>query len=250
MREQAELTGRRWNHCAEGYNGIIHREFREDGTLWREFLQSHAPCRQGAALDIGTGPGFFSLLLAQLGWAVTGIDCAEDMLAAAGKNAAALGLDISYQVMDNHELSFPDNRFDYLVCRNVTWILYDPERAFREWLRVLRPGGRLLYLDANWTYQDDEALRQAIAADEAAYRRRYGEPVNTYRGDADTDSAFHQLTAFDHILRPDWDRTHLPALGYENVRILPRMNEQLYSADKQLLYRSIPLFCVTADKPR
>jgi SAM-dependent methyltransferase len=249
MKEQAELTGRRWNSCAEGYNGIIHREFHEDGDIWRTFLQEYAPCKGGRALDIGAGPGLFSILLAQLGWTVTGIDCAENMLTAAGKNAAVLGLDIRFERMDNHELSFPDNSFDYLVCRNVTWILYDPERAFREWLRVLRPGGRLLYLDANWTYQDDAVLRQAVAADEAAYRERYGAPVNTYRGDEATDAAFRCLPAFDHILRPDWDAVHLPEFGYVNVRIQPRMNERLYAPHKQLLYRSIPLFLVTADKP-
>lgn len=249
MKKQAELTGRRWNSCAEGYSAIIHREFQENGDIWRTFLREYAPCKSGKALDIGTGPGLFSILLSQLGWTVTGIDCAENMLTVAAKNAAALGVDIQFEKMDIHELNFPDSSFDYLVCRNVTWILYNAEQAFKEWLRVLKPGGRLLYLDANWTYQDNEALKRAIAADEAAYRERYGAPVNTYRGDKATDAAFRRLPAFDHILRPDWDETHLPKFGYVNVQIQPRMNERLYTPDKQLLYRSIPLFLVTADKP-
>ena len=48
--------------------------------------------------------------------------------------------------MDSHALSFEDNTFDLLINRNVTWTLYDPEKAYKEWYRVLKPGGRLLIL--------------------------------------------------------------------------------------------------------
>ena len=48
--------------------------------------------------------------------------------------------------MDSHQLSFDDNTFDLLINRNVTWTLYDPEQAYKEWYRVLKPGGRLLIL--------------------------------------------------------------------------------------------------------
>ena len=50
-------------------------------------------------------------------------------------------------------------------------------------------------------------------------------------------------------MRPNWDEIHLPTLGYENMEIVPRVNEQVYSEKKQLLYRSIPMFLVCADKP-
>ena len=42
--------------------------------------------------------------------------------------------------MDSQALAFADDSFDLLLCRNATWLLPDPERAYREWYRVLRPG--------------------------------------------------------------------------------------------------------------
>ena len=40
-----------------------------------------------------------------------------------------------------------------------------------------------------------------------------------------------------------------PELGYEKIQVIPRVNEQVYSEEKKLLYRSIPMFLVRADKP-
>ena len=151
--------------------------------------------------------------------------------------------------MDNHQLGFPEDTFDYIICRNVTWILYDPEKAFAEWKRVLKPGGRILYFDANWHIAGDEAYREAVKRDEEEYRRLYGEPENTYTGDADTDEAFDKVLYFKEVLRPEWDEIHLPELGYGKIQVIPRVNEQVYSEKKKLLYRSIPMFLVRADKP-
>ena len=40
--------------------------------------------------------------------------------------------------------------FDAVVSRNVTWTLPDPEAAYREWYRLLRPGGTVLNFDADY----------------------------------------------------------------------------------------------------
>ena len=45
------------------------------------------------------------------------------------------------------------------------------------------------------------------------------------------------------------DEIHLPELGYGKIQVIPRVNEQVYSEKKKLLYRSIPMFLVRADKP-
>ena len=55
--------------------------------------------------------------------------------------------------------------------------------------------------------------------------------------------------AFRHVYRPDWDRKNLPALGYTNVRVTPRINERVYPAWKRELYDAMDLFFITADKP-
>ena len=52
--------------------------------------------------------------------------------------------------MDAPETGFPSERFDALVTRHLTWTLPDPEKAYREWHRLLKPGGMLLNFDADY----------------------------------------------------------------------------------------------------
>ena len=54
---------------------------------------------------------------------------------------------------DAKDLDFEDNTFDIIVSRNLTWVLEEPDKAYREWHRVLRSGGKMLNFDANW-YND------------------------------------------------------------------------------------------------
>ena len=250
MQRQAETIGKRWDYCADGYDAIVQNEFAEElAEKWSEILKNHAPCEKGKVLDIGTGPGFFAVLMGRMGWQVTGIDCSEKRVETAARNAGKAGVHAEFYQMDNHQLDFPEDTFDYIICRNVTWILYDPLRALEEWKRVLKPGGRILYFDANWHMTGDEAYREAVKRDEEEYRRLYGEPENTYTGDADTDEEFDKVLYFKEVLRPEWDEIHLPELGYEKIQVIHRVNEQVYSEEKKLLYRSIPMFLVRADKP-
>ena len=65
------------------------------------------------------------------------IDHAEHM-------AAVLGLDARFLIMDAEETDFQDESFDVLVTRNLTWTLPHIARAYREWYRLLKPGGVLI----------------------------------------------------------------------------------------------------------
>src|SRR6202035_1616812 len=94
-------------------------------------------------LDIGCGTGFLSLELAGRGHRVTGIDFAPAMLALAKQKAAQAGADIRFDEGDAEALPYPPGRFDLVVTRHVLWTLPHPEAALDEWMRVLRPGGRL-----------------------------------------------------------------------------------------------------------
>ena len=52
-------------------------------------------------------------------------------------------------MIDGSKLDFEDNTFDVVISRNLTWNLEHPDVAYREWVRVLKAGGRLLNFDAN-----------------------------------------------------------------------------------------------------
>lgn len=140
-----------WSTRAMGYLARSKDELQADTKFdWMEKIHQYAP-KKGKLkiLDIGCGAGFFSVLMAQCGHTVTGIDYTEDMLACAKKNAQDAGVSITFQRMDAQQLEFADDMFDLIVSRNVTWVLEQPEKAYKEWLRVLRPEGRLVNFDEN-----------------------------------------------------------------------------------------------------
>jgi ubiquinone/menaquinone biosynthesis C-methylase UbiE len=89
-----------------------------------------------------------SLELAFRGYRVTGIDFASSMIAQARKKAAERHAVIRYEEADAEQLPFAAASFDIAVSRHLLWTLPHPERAMDEWIRVLRPGGRLIVVDS------------------------------------------------------------------------------------------------------
>ena len=111
-----------------------------------------------SALDIACGTGEISRVLTGLDTKVTAVDFSEAMLAIAreklaGKNWTGLLADAEAL----HPL--PDATFDIAVTRHLAWTLTDPSAAYSEWRRVLKPGGRLLIVDGNWTAPRSLSLR-------------------------------------------------------------------------------------------
>lgn len=110
----------------------------------------------GKALEIGAGTGFFSLNLRQAGVMdeVHVTDISAGMVEAARRNAARLGFEIDGRVADAERLPYDDASFDLVVGHAVIHHIPDVELAFREMLRVLRPGGRLVICGEPTRYGD------------------------------------------------------------------------------------------------
>ncbi len=110
-----------------------------------------APRPFGRALEIGAGTGFFSLNLRQAGWLdeVVLTDVSSGMVDVALGNAHRLGFDVpgkvSGQVAGIERLPFDDGAFDLVFGHAVLHHVVDVEAGLRECLRVLRPGGRLVF---------------------------------------------------------------------------------------------------------
>ncbi len=120
----------------------------------RRFLLDKAELRPGErVLDIGTGTGAAALLAAKhVGKTgrVLGIDMSTAMLAKARAKASRRGLtNVTFRRMDGCVLRLPSASFDVVISSFGTPEgLYDGEAVFREWLRVLRPGGRLCFAES------------------------------------------------------------------------------------------------------
>jgi ubiquinone/menaquinone biosynthesis C-methylase UbiE len=104
------------------------------------------PLPYGTALELGAGTGFFSLNLKQAGILdeVHVTDLSPGMVEAARANAEALGFTVQGRVADAERIPYDDNTFDIVVGHAVIHHIPDVEAAFREVLRVLKPGGRFV----------------------------------------------------------------------------------------------------------
>lgn len=100
-----------------------------------------------ATLEIGAGTGFFTLNLALAGVLKGPLhvtDLSPGMVEAAEHNAAEAGLTVAGEVADAEALPYADDTFDLVIGHAVLHHVPDVEQAFREMVRVLRPGGRLV----------------------------------------------------------------------------------------------------------
>ena len=133
------------------------------------------------ALDVGCGTGFLSLELAARGHRVTGIDLAPTMLDLARRKAAEAGFGIRFQEGDAEQAPFPAASFDLAISRHVLWTLPHPEAAIDDWIRVLRPGGRLVVIDGAQYDVAAAPPRQENARNSAEYAA-IGDRLPFYNG--------------------------------------------------------------------
>jgi SAM-dependent methyltransferase len=94
-------------------------------------------------LDLATGTGLASRLVAGRGAKVVGVDLGEDLIRAAKEHAQAEGLDIEYRIGDAESLPFADGEFDAVVSTCGIMFASRPEAGASELARVTRKGGRI-----------------------------------------------------------------------------------------------------------
>lgn len=211
MSQTLEQIRQYWNSRAEGYT-LSNREELEDEHrifLWEQQIRralNGRVCRH--VLDVGCGPGFFSVLLARLGYEVTAVDYTENMLTEARKNAAHYGVDIDFRRMDAQKLDFEDGIFDLVISRNVLWNLEQPEQAYREWLRVLKPNGTLMNFDGNFYYY----VTDAEYGDRTRWEHKHMQGIN-----ANSIDRIGEHLPMSRRLRPEWDIQELQKLGAKEV---------------------------------
>ncbi len=142
-----------WNRRAAHFDEDFGHSIRTpaERAAWDRILDLVVPGRGGLqALDVGCGTGFLSFELASRGHRVVGVDFASAMIAEARRKVAASGASVRFEEADAERLPFPPHGFDLVMSRHLLWTLSHPEAAMDEWIRVLRPGGRLIVVDSQF----------------------------------------------------------------------------------------------------
>lgn len=202
-----------WSQRAPEYSEL-HDAARHEAlrNAFRSILRDLMPRVEGRpvrALDAGCGSGFMSLILAELGCEVTGVDFSVDMLAEAARNADRAGAtSIAFQQGDVQNLAFEEDSFDFAVSRNVLWVLPDAAAAYAGVLHALRPGGTFVNIDANY----GRTFNAAAAAG--------NKPVHPTQSTAQLleRNAIVADLPVTRAQRPAWDLAVLLDLGASEVR--------------------------------
>jgi SAM-dependent methyltransferase len=241
-----------WDRRAPSYTDVIEKNMAGPwGKIWADYLTARFP--EGApeetrVLDIGTGPGFYAMLLAARGYRVTAVDLSEKMLAEARRNAGPLAAQIDFRRMDAQALDLPDGCFDVIVTRNLTWNLQDPVQAYGEWRRVLRTGGVLLNFDADWYgYLADEEKQRAYERDRENTRLLKMEDHQAYPDGPKMEEISRRLP-MTGLQRPQWDVDTLLALGFASVTAELDAGRAVWSEEEAVNYASTPGFLIRAVK--
>jgi SAM-dependent methyltransferase len=133
-----------WNAGGEHYDRIS----RGIADAIEHAVMRLDPQRGERILDLSTGTGWTSRLVARRGASVTGADIAEHLLQAARERASAEGLPIDYQLGDAESLPFEDGAFDAVISTFGVMFASRPEAAAAELGRVCKRGGRIVL--ATW----------------------------------------------------------------------------------------------------
>ncbi len=247
-----------WTGRAAGYSEVNRLELATaQRQKWSDCLRAeiarHFPDRAPESLrvlDVGTGPGFFAILLCELGYDVTAIDLTPAMLEEAKKNAGELAGSIRFLEGNAEALDFGGDAFDVVLSRNLTWNLPHPDKAYAEWARVLKPGGLLLNFDANWyAYLFDAEAQAAYDRDRlnSAEQGVWDQNVEGEGENFDVMEDIARRVPLSNIRRPEWDLALLQSLGLRAVAD-EQVWQRVWSEEEKLSFASTPLFLVKAAK--
>ncbi|HEU4656988.1 MAG TPA: class I SAM-dependent methyltransferase, partial [Capillimicrobium sp.] len=177
----------------------------------------------GRSLEIGAGTGYFSLNLLQAGVIREAVatDISPGMLDTLRGNAERLGLDVETVACDAERLPFDDASFDLVFGHAVLHHIPNLDRAFGEFMRVLRPGGTFIFagepsrvgdriaaVPKRTAFKLSPLWRAALGAREASDPGGHG----------DADPALEQIVDV-HAFVPDELAREAHAAGFEDVRV-------------------------------
>lgn len=231
-----------WGKRAGDFAALRQEELRsKKAERWKRELLPFLPRdKRAPILDIGTGSGFFSILLAEEGYEnVTGIDLTPQMIERAREMVVGMKNAPSFYVMDAEKLKFPSESFQAIVTRNLTWTLPHMEQAYGEWYRVLKKNGVLLNFDANYGNEEEELPKEELPQNHA--HKMISEELNI-----EYEKIIKSLPA-TYMSRPARDVEMMKNTGYRRILLDFQLSDRIYQEVDEF-YNPVRMFAIQALK--
>ena len=229
-----------WNIRSRAYGALRQKELSgPDKGAWKKFLLERLPSGKDLRiLDVGTGPGFLAILMAEAGFEVTALDFSPSMLEKAEENAKREGVSIRFMEGDAMNLPF-EEEFDGIISRNLTWNLPDVPKAYESWRKALKKGGVLLNMDSDYGPVD------FTVTSKLAKNAHHGVDAELIQTCQDLKDAIRIST---HT-RPAWDVSWMQTMGFSSCTVEEDIRS-LVHLSREWDYDPLPLFCIRAVKDR
>jgi len=182
-----------WNAEAETFDQAADHGLLDPGirAAWRALLLQHLPAPPARILDLGCGTGTLTVLLAEEGYQVDGVDFSPEMIRRAEAKAVGLA-GVTLQVADAYDPPVEHGAYDVVLCRHVLWAMLDPGTALKNWTPLLTPHGALVLVEGRWSNEvglsAEETVALVRAESRAADLTRLDDPI--YWGRPITDDRY------------------------------------------------------------
>ena len=153
MDDHTERNRSYWTGINSAYtDGEAEKDWAQEQITWGVFqvpesqLQLLGEVRGLDVVELGCGTAYFSAWLMRRGARPVGVDVTPAQLASARRCQEKLGLSFPLIEASAEQVPLPDASFDLVVSEHGASLWCDPERWLAEASRLLRPGGRLVFM--------------------------------------------------------------------------------------------------------
>ncbi len=201
-----------WDDWAKHYVAPAEDNWAREAPTWgiwsvpeSELRMLPADLADKDVIELGCGTAYVSAWLARRGARVVGIDNSEAQLATASRLQRRYGFDFPLLHGNAEAVPYPDSSFDFAISEYGACLWADPQRWVPEAARLLRPGGRLIFLTNSFLLSLCMPAEEGVAATDRLLRPAFGSYRMEWPGDPGVEF---------HLSHGDWLRL-LRGSGFE-----------------------------------